>query len=86
MENRITIEQPSQTDMWNLKEGQMVRINGQKSASKVIFVGSNFAGMQGPRGGDIMVIPSVTGDRIQTSRGLGQSNNREWVEAMEVIG
>tara|TARA_R110002126_G_scaffold177362_1_gene326284 strand:+ start:892 stop:1125 length:234 start_codon:yes stop_codon:yes gene_type:complete len=77
--------------MSNLKEGQSVRFNGRPAAHKVIFVGAQdslhlFVGVQGPRGGDVMLIPSVDGVRIQTSRGLGANNQREWIELIEITG
>ena len=86
----LTIERPNHTDMSNLEEGQSVRFNGRPAVHKVIFVTRSlpypFVGVQGPRGGDVMLIPSVDGVRIQTSRGLGANNQREWIELMEITG
>ncbi len=79
----LTIGNPNETDIHNLKSGDRVRVNG-KTIYTVDGVVKFSALLIGPRGGVAHLVPCTTGKRVQISKGLGSSNKRDWIETLEI--
>jgi hypothetical protein len=82
----MKIENPNATDLNTLRAGETVRINGKSTAYTVEGAGQAKKArlLIGPRGGVAFLVPSVGGESVQLSKGLGASNKRDWIRTLDI--
>lgn len=80
----LEIGNPNETDTHNLQPGDVVRINGTRTAYRVEGVAKFSVLLVGPRGGVAHLVASTNGKRVQLSRGLGTSNKRDWIDSLTI--
>lgn len=85
----ITIKSPCYKSLTpkNISVGQSVRLNGRPSIYKVVFVTGSIpalVGLEGPRGGDVLLHHSVDGTQVEASKGFCANGKRERINLIEI--
>lgn len=81
----MTITNPNESHLNLLRDGDTVRVNGQRTAYKVEGERTPYSAILiGPRGGVAYLVPSTDGKAVQISKGLGTSNKRDWIRTLEI--